>query len=202
VERWRGTVIQALSRVGQSASLADTTLRRMNQESGGNPRAINNWDINAKRGTPSKGLMQVIDPTFRTYRDPGLSGDIFDPMANIVSSMRYALKRYGSLSAAYNRKGGYDAGGVADGMGFLAKATIAPERVLSPRQTQAFEQMVSREFSGATFGAGRPSGPANVTVQARVFVGDREITDIARVEAEAVMTDALTGATDRGRYNG
>ncbi|SDN79029.1 transglycosylase SLT domain-containing protein [Geodermatophilus sp. DSM 45219] len=154
VERWRGTVMQALARVGQSGSLANTTLRRMNQESGGNPRAINNWDVNAKRGPPSKGLMQVIDPTFATHRDRGLVNNIWDPMANIVASMRYALSRYGSLSSAYNRKGGYDQGGVAEGLGFMAKNTISPERVLSPRQTAAFEQMVTREFGANSFGGG------------------------------------------------
>lgn len=36
----------------------------------------------------------------------------------------------------------YDQGGIASGMGVMQKAVIAPERVLSPRQTQAFEQMV------------------------------------------------------------
>lgn len=39
----------------------------MRTESNGNPNAVNNWDINAKNGTPSKGLLQVIDPTFRQY---------------------------------------------------------------------------------------------------------------------------------------
>lgn len=60
VERWRPTVLKALSMLGQPDSLANTTLRRMNQESAGNPRAINNWDSNARNGDPSKGLMQVI----------------------------------------------------------------------------------------------------------------------------------------------
>lgn len=39
--------------------------------------------------------------------------------------------------------GGYfDQGGIASGMGLMNKAVISPERVLSPRQTQAFEQLV------------------------------------------------------------
>lgn len=111
VERWRSMVLQALKHVGQPATLADITLRRMNQESSGNPRAINLWDINAKNGTPSKGLMQVIDPTFRAYRDKSLDNDIWNPFANIVASMRYALSRYGSLYKAYARAGGYAEGG-------------------------------------------------------------------------------------------
>jgi hypothetical protein len=111
VQQWRGVVLQALSMMGLSPSLADTTLRRMNQESGGNPRAINNWDSNAAKGTPSKGLMQVIDPTFRSNYDPRTPNDIWNPLSNIVASMRYVLRRYGSIPAGYNKKGGYDEGG-------------------------------------------------------------------------------------------
>ncbi|MFE3288070.1 lytic transglycosylase, partial [Streptomyces sp. NPDC059233] len=33
--------------------------RNIMRESSGNPMAINNWDINAKNGIPSKGLLQV-----------------------------------------------------------------------------------------------------------------------------------------------
>ena len=112
VERWRTTVERALRLVNQPTSLADITLRRMNQESSGNPRAINLWDSNAKNGTPSKGLMQVIDPTFRAYAMRGYNQDIWDPMSNILASMRYAMDRYGGLYRAYSRPGGYADGGL------------------------------------------------------------------------------------------
>lgn len=111
VEKWRNTVLSALDLTGQNSNLVDTTLRRMNQESGGDWRAINNWDINAANGTPSKGLMQVIDPTFASYRNRSLSSDIYDPLSNIVASMNYTISRYGSLGAGYNQAGGYDNGG-------------------------------------------------------------------------------------------
>lgn len=113
VEQWRDLVVKILKAKGHSPDLADTVLRRMNQESGGNARAINNWDVNAKNGTPSKGLMQVIDPTFQAYKDPGYD-NVWDPEANIRASMNYAMRRYGSLPAAYNRKGGYASGGIVD----------------------------------------------------------------------------------------
>lgn len=107
VARWTPEVLTALKMVGQSAFNLPRTLRRMNQESGGNPKAINNYDINARNGVPSKGLMQVIDPTFAAYRDKSLPNDIWNPLSNIVASMRYAMSRYGSLSAAYDKSGGY-----------------------------------------------------------------------------------------------
>lgn len=107
VERWRPTVISALNFMNQPLSNVGRTLRRMNQESGGNPNAVNNWDINAKRGYPSQGLMQVVPPTFRAYARAPYNKNILDPMSNIVASMSYALSRYGSLAKAYDRRGGY-----------------------------------------------------------------------------------------------
>ncbi|MFE0533837.1 phage tail tape measure protein [Streptomyces nigra] len=111
VKRWSSVALQALKLAGQPASLLPVLLRRMNQESGGNPRAINNWDINAKNGTPSKGLMQVIDPTFNAYAGRLRSRGVWDPLANIYASLMYAAARYGSVAAAYNRPGGYASGG-------------------------------------------------------------------------------------------
>ncbi|MEU9498255.1 phage tail tape measure protein [Streptomyces sp. NPDC048196] len=67
------------------------------RESGGNPRAINRWDSNAKAGHPSQGLMQTIPSTFAAYRLKSLSNNILDPIANIVAGIRYIKARYGSI---------------------------------------------------------------------------------------------------------
>ncbi|MFB7255829.1 transglycosylase SLT domain-containing protein [Streptomyces nojiriensis] len=71
--------------------------RNVMRESSGNPLAINNWDINARNGIPSKGLLQVIDPTFRAYHVPGTSTNSYDPVANITAACNYAAARYGSI---------------------------------------------------------------------------------------------------------
>ena len=145
--QWNSTILQALALLGLPSSLLGTTARRLQQESGGNPRAINNWDSNASRGTPSKGLMQVIDPTFAANWDGRTPKDIWNPLSNIVASMKYAIRRYGSLPAAYDRAGGYADGGVIPGARgsrddryVLAQAG---ERVLSRAQNRAFEDIVS-----------------------------------------------------------
>ncbi|AQW55299.1 phage tail tape measure protein [Streptomyces violaceusniger] len=111
VTRWAPVVLQALRLAGQPASLLPVVLRRMNQESGGNPHAINKWDINAKRGDPSRGLMQTIGATFNHYAGKLRSRGIYDPLANVYASLKYALATYGSVSRAYNRPGGYANGG-------------------------------------------------------------------------------------------
>jgi hypothetical protein len=71
--------------------------RNVMRESSGNPQAINLWDSNAAAGIPSKGLLQVIDPTFKTYHVDGTSFDIYDPVANITAACNYAAARYGSM---------------------------------------------------------------------------------------------------------
>ncbi|OII59649.1 peptidoglycan-binding protein [Streptomyces sp. CC53] len=75
--------------------------RNIMRESSGNPLAINNWDSNAAAGTPSKGLLQVIDPTFRAYHVPGTSLDPYDPVANITAACNYAAARYGSIDNVF-----------------------------------------------------------------------------------------------------
>ncbi len=113
VQRWAGVATNALRMTGQyTKANLDRLLYQMQTESGGNPRAINLWDINAKRGTPSKGLMQVIDPTFRAYRMPGFN-NIWNPLDNILASIRYAVSRYGNLANAY-RGVGYADGGIVN----------------------------------------------------------------------------------------
>ncbi|WP_327365455.1 transglycosylase SLT domain-containing protein [Streptomyces sp. NBC_01217] len=79
----------------------DSIHRNIMRESSGNPRAINNWDSNAAKGTPSKGLLQVIDPTFSAYHVPGTSMDIYDPVANITAACNYAADRYGSIDNVF-----------------------------------------------------------------------------------------------------
>ena len=71
--------------------------RNIMRESSGNPNAINNWDINAINGIPSKGLLQVIPPTFQAYHVAGTSWNIYDPVANITAAANYAADKYGSM---------------------------------------------------------------------------------------------------------
>ncbi|WP_411085783.1 transglycosylase SLT domain-containing protein [Streptomyces sp. 061-3] len=71
--------------------------RNIMRESTGNPNAVNGWDINAQNGTPSCGLLQVIQPTFNAYHVSGTSTNIYDPVANITAAANYAADRYGSI---------------------------------------------------------------------------------------------------------
>ncbi|QQR59589.1 MAG: transglycosylase SLT domain-containing protein [Candidatus Melainabacteria bacterium] len=94
----RALMILALKTAGVEPSEAN--IRGLNtiieKESGWKPNIVNNWDSNAKKGTPSKGLMQTIGPTFDAYKLAGYD-DILNPLHNMIAGIRYAQKRYGAL---------------------------------------------------------------------------------------------------------
>lgn len=72
------------------------------RESNYNANAINNWDSNAARGTPSKGAFQFIAPTFAAYHQPGTSRDIHNLVAQACAFINYAMGRYGVAVDASN----------------------------------------------------------------------------------------------------
>ncbi|MCW1803878.1 phage tail tape measure protein [Brachybacterium squillarum] len=146
---WAPIATTALTMTGSGIWNLNSMMRRMKQESGYDPNAVNNWDSNARRGTPSKGLMQVIQPTFDAYAMDGFDTNIFDPLSNMLASIRYTKATYGSLAAGWNRKGGYALGGIVDGAvydtgGLLPSGEVAmnlsgrPEVVLNPAESKAY----------------------------------------------------------------
>ncbi|TQM02198.1 transglycosylase SLT domain-containing protein [Pseudonocardia kunmingensis] len=91
-----GWIAEALQVLDLPQDLASGVKKIVMAESGGNPRAINNWDSNARRGTPSQGLMQTIPSTYKHYVHPELDGrPITDPVANITAGVRYMIDNYG-----------------------------------------------------------------------------------------------------------
>lgn len=121
VEQWRKLAKKALKLTGQySESNLNRLLMQMQSESSGNPNAINNWDSNAKAGIPSKGLMQVIDPTFRSYALAPYNKNIYDPLSNMIAAIRYTVSRYGSLSKGWNGHGYADGGFPMNGEVYVA----------------------------------------------------------------------------------
>lgn len=76
-----------------------------------------------------------------------------------------------------------DRGGLAKGMGYMAKATIKPERVLDPRQTEAFERAMERGFAGSR---------ADLD-----YLADRLISGLGGRRAVTLDGGVLAGAVDR-----
>jgi hypothetical protein len=194
VQRWLPQVQMALRMVGQVPALAGITLRRMNQESGGNPTIVNKWDSNWKAGHPSVGLMQVIGPTFRAYAGkfkntgPQLYGVSVNPLANIYASMRYALAAYGSLARAYGRPGGYANGtnGTAGGMHLFGEN--GPEMGYSPA---GWRILNARRTAGM--------GGGGLVIQNLVLENHGVIG--SQHEVENWLVDSLTDLKRKGRLN-
>ncbi|MFC1402157.1 MULTISPECIES: transglycosylase SLT domain-containing protein [Streptacidiphilus] len=105
LDGWIAEARDILAADGDHVPSADAISARAMTESSGNPDAVNDWDSNAAAGTPSKGLMQMIQPTFNSY---ALSGhtDIMNPVDNIVAAVRYANATYGAFeNIAYGSSG-------------------------------------------------------------------------------------------------
>ncbi|MGE0300359.1 transglycosylase SLT domain-containing protein [Pseudonocardia sp.] len=91
-----GWIAEALRVMDLPQSLAPAVKKIIMKESTGNPNAINRWDANAQRGTPSQGLMQTIPSTFRKFVHPSLADkSITHPVANITAGVRYMIATYG-----------------------------------------------------------------------------------------------------------
>lgn len=136
------------------------------RESNYDPTAVNGWDSNAAKGTPSKGLMQMIDPTFRAHALPGLGG-ILDPVANVVAAIRYIISRYGGIGNVQQANPalppkGYAEGGLvtAEGLSRLVMAERPHELARAMRDDR--RQQAEAEAAWAAMGsggAGAAAGP-------------------------------------------
>ncbi|MDT0445219.1 transglycosylase SLT domain-containing protein [Streptomyces johnsoniae] len=96
IDRWIDEALEVLDEKGIPGSY-EGIHRNLMRESSGDPQTINLWDTNAQENIPSKGLLQVIDPTFEQYHVEGTSKNIYDPVANIAAACNYAAERYGSM---------------------------------------------------------------------------------------------------------
>ncbi|QLF84158.1 tape measure protein [Gordonia phage Pytheas] len=109
------------------------------------------WDPNARNGKyfslgqlgPEAWAAAGVAPTT-------------DPMQNGQAYDHYVGGRYGDPLRAkehHEANNWYDDGGIGRGIGDMQKRILEPERVLSPRQTTAFEEMVRRNFQPAQGGS-------------------------------------------------
>ncbi|MDI3234173.1 transglycosylase SLT domain-containing protein [Exiguobacterium antarcticum] len=89
-------ISQALMMTNKPLSLLGPMMTIAQKESGFNPNAINDWDINAQRGDPSVGLFQVINSTFQRWKYPG-HNNRRNPLDSALAAIRYMDGRYGGI---------------------------------------------------------------------------------------------------------
>ncbi|ELJ9288460.1 phage tail tape measure protein [Staphylococcus pseudintermedius] len=100
-------ISQAQSILGgryKSRYIHDQMMRVAKRESNYKPNVVNNWDINALRGDPSRGLFQIIGSTFRANAKSGYT-NFSNPLHQAISAMRYIVARYGW--GGFKRAGDY-----------------------------------------------------------------------------------------------
>jgi tape measure domain-containing protein len=141
VQRWKPSVIKALKKNGFDATAGQVAawLRVIARESNGNPKAINNWDSNAKAGHPSKGLVQTIDSTFNAYAFAG-HHNIWNGYDNLLAGINYMKHIYGSGNSAFARVSGsegYANGGFVNGAAYRLTGEAGPEMIMPLSQAKA-----------------------------------------------------------------
>lgn len=118
VEQWRDVASEALKRMGYGDEYLDIMLQQIGIESNGDPQAINLWDSNYLKGTPSGGLLQVIEPTYRDVRNrypgafEGLPDDRFHPLTNLTAGVGAVKRDWGGPAGRWPTRDGYADGGI------------------------------------------------------------------------------------------
>jgi hypothetical protein len=184
VQRWAGVASSVLSTLGiNSASNLAAVLECIRQESSGRPDLQNNWDINAKNGIPSKGLMQVIPPTFASYAGKYKSRGIWDPFANIYAAVQYARSRYGGgWQRAITAPGGYAGGGLVKPLLFDSGGMLPTGVSVVENRTGAPEPLRRDNGSGGT--------TVNIDMRGSIVADDRQFS--------AMVAKALDGLSRKG----
>lgn len=109
------------------------------------------WDQAAEVLTPlitditGEALTGMFPDLFRGIFSGRWLADLFRPLGGGLGGGMAALFA-GIVGGAATDGSWFDGGGVAVGKGILTKGVVEPERMLSPRETQAFEQMVKDNF--------------------------------------------------------
>ncbi|EHJ08442.1 peptidoglycan DD-metalloendopeptidase family protein [Staphylococcus simiae] len=137
----------------KSSYIHNQMMRVAKRESNYDPNAVNDWDINAQRGTPSKGMFQMIEPSFRAYAKKGY-GSFTNPLHQAISAMRYIVTKYGW--GGFKRAGdyAYATGGLINSSGLYQLAEGGyPEFVIPTdpsRQSDAMKLLAiaSRRIEG------------------------------------------------------
>ena len=182
-------------------------------ESGGNARAVNNWDVNAKRGDPSKGILQFIQSTFNKYAVAG-HNNIYSPFDQLLAMFNDTTWRSDLTLGGWGPTGGrrFATGGEVFG---LTNAIIGdnPEHhefVLNPYAVsaeplldRAFEATAQAQPASSSTGNGNSKLDQMIDLLGKVLVAiESQDTDIY-LDGEKVADDVSKrqGKTWRLRKN-
>lgn len=138
----------------KSSYITEQMMRVAKRESNFQAGAVNNWDSNARAGIPSKGMFQMIEPSFRAFAKPG-HGNILNPVDEAISAMRYIVAKYGW--GGFKRAGdyAYATGGLINTAGLYNLAEGGYPEIVIPtdpsRQSDAMKllHLAASKISGS-----------------------------------------------------
>ena len=205
----------AAAKMHVSISGADIShiMNVIQHESGGRSNAVNNWDSNAAKGTPSKGILQFIEPTFMHYAMPGHT-NIMSPFDQLLAMFNDTTWRSDLTLGGWGPTGGrrFATGGEVFG---LTNAIIGdnPEHhefVLNPYAVsaeplldRAFEATAQAQPASSSTGNGNSKLDVMIDLLGKVLVAiESQDTDIY-LDGEKVTDDVSKrqGKTWRLRKN-
>ena len=165
---------RAASKMHVSVSAGDIAhiLNVIQHESGGNARAINLWDSNAKAGHPSKGILQFIDSTFMHYAMPG-HHDIYKPFDQLLAMFNDTTWRSDLTLGGWGPSGGrrYANGGWADRPSIFGEVDGEPEIAINPSRSTADNHIIEAIKARAAKNPNGMSAKLNRIIQAGRYDG-------------------------------
>lgn len=165
---------RAASKMHVSVSAGDIAhiLNVIQHESGGNARAINLWDSNAKAGHPSKGILQFIDSTFMHYAMPG-HHDIYKPFDQLLAMFNDTTWRSDLTLGGWGPSGGrrYANGGWADKPSVFGEVDGEPEIAINPARSTADNHIIEAIKARAAKNPNGMSAKLNRIIQAGRYDG-------------------------------
>lgn len=141
-------------------------------ESGGNAKAINLWDVNAKAGHPSKGILQFIDGTFNHYAMPG-HHNIWKPFDQLLAMFNDSTWRRDLTLGGWGPTGSrrYANGGWADKPSVFGEVDGEPEIAINPARSTADNHIVEAIRARAAKNPNGMSAKLNRIIQAGGYDG-------------------------------
>lgn len=165
---------RAASKMHVSVSAGDIAhiLNVIQHESGGNARAINLWDSNAKAGHPSKGILQFVDGTFLHYAMPG-HHDIWKPFDQLLAMFNDTTWRSDLTLGGWGPSGGrrYANGGWADRPSIFGEVDGEPEIAINPARSTADNHIIEAIKARAARNPNGMSAKLNRIIQAGRYDG-------------------------------
>lgn len=157
----------------------------------------NDWDSNAQAGTPSKGVLQFIQPTFDKYAVKG-HHNIWKAFDQVLAMLNDSTWRSDLHTGGWGPTGaprGFANGGIATTPSIFGEAgaemAIPLDTMKSTRAWQLMKQVVDYYAGNATSGNNQPASQTDLTPLEKRF-------DAALAQNQQLinLVDKLIGVTD------